>query len=78
MKEYGCSEEEARESCKERISAECAKYVCVVQDIRTRTDLSDDIKRYIEVMQYTLSGNVAWSTQCPRYNEGTNGMNCSC
>jgi len=70
MREHGCSEEEAREICKERIRVEVAKYVRVVKDTRMRTDLSDDVKRYIEVMQYTLSGNVAWSTQCPRYNEG--------
>ena len=70
MREHSCSEEEAREICKERIRVENAKYVRVVKDIKTRTDLSDDVKRYIEVMQYTLSGNVAWSTQCPRYNEG--------
>jgi len=70
MRELGCSEEEAREICRERIRVENAKYVRVVKDTRTRTDLSDDVKRYIEVMQYTLSGNVAWSTQCPRYNEG--------
>lgn len=70
MKEHGCSEEKAREICKERIRVENAKYVRVVKETRTRTDLSDDVKRYIEVMQYTLSGNVAWSTQCPRYNEG--------
>ena len=70
MREHSCSEEEAREICKERIRIECAKYVRTVKDIRTRTDLCDDVKRYIEVMQHTLSGNVAWSTQCPRYNEG--------
>ena len=70
MREHGCSEEKAREICKERIRTECANYVRVVKDTRTRTDLSEDVKRYIEVMQYTLSGNVAWSTQCPRYNAG--------
>ena len=70
MREHGCSEKKAREICKERIRVEVAKYVRVVKDTRTRTDLSDEVKRYIEVMQYTLSGNVAWSTQCPRYNAG--------
>jgi ophiobolin F synthase len=70
MREHGCSEEEAREICRERIRVENAKYVRVVKDTRTQTDLCDDVKRYIEVMQYTLSGNVAWSTQCPRYNKG--------
>ena len=70
MKEHGCSEEEAREICKKRIRAECTKYVQVVKDTKKRTDISDEVKRYVETMQYTLSGNVAWSTQCPRYNEG--------
>jgi ophiobolin F synthase len=69
MREHGCSEEEARQICRERIRVENAKYVRVVKDTSTRTDLCDDVKRYIEVMQYTLSGNVAWSSQCPRYNE---------
>ena len=69
MREHGCSEEKAREICKDRIRVEVAKYVRVVKDTRTRTDLSDEVKRYIEVMQYTLSGNVAWSTLCPRYSE---------
>ena len=68
--EHRCSEEESREILKSRIRAEIANYIQVVKETRTRTDLSDDVKRYIEVMQYTLSGNVAWSTQCPRYNAG--------
>ncbi|EER24921.1 polyprenyl synthetase, putative [Coccidioides posadasii C735 delta SOWgp] len=71
MREHGCSEEEAREICKERIRVECANYVRVVKNTRARTDISDELKRYIEVMQYTLSGNAAWSTNCPRYNGPT-------
>lgn len=55
MMEHGCSEEEAREICRERIRVENAKYVRVVEDTKTRTDLCDDVKRYIEIMQYTLS-----------------------
>lgn len=68
--EHRCSEKESREILKSRIRAEVATYIQVVKETRTRNDLSDDVKRYIEVMQYTLSGNVAWSTQCPRYNAG--------
>lgn len=70
MRQHGCSEAESREILKDRIRVEVANYVRVVKETSTRTDLSDDVKRYIEVMQYTLSGNVAWSTQCPRYNAG--------
>ena len=68
MKEHGCSEEDAREICKQRIRLEVAKYIRVVEHTKTRTDLSDETKRYIDTMQYTLSGNAAWSTQCPRYH----------
>ena len=50
MRKHGCSEKEAREICRERIRVENATYVRVVKDTRTRTDLCDDVKRYIEVM----------------------------
>ena len=69
MREYGCSGEEARERIKQRIRMECAKYVQVVKDTKLRPDISEDVKRYLDVMQYTLSGNVVWSTQCPRYHK---------
>ncbi|RHZ64856.1 hypothetical protein CDV55_102057 [Aspergillus turcosus] len=71
MREHGCSEEEAREICKKRIRVEIANYVRVVKETRARTDISDGLKRYIETMQYTLSANAAWSTNCPRYNGPT-------
>ena len=66
--EHGCTEVEAREICKQRIRLEVAKYIRVVKHTKTRTDLSDETKRYVDTMQYTLSGNAAWSTQCPRYH----------
>ncbi|KAL8663898.1 MAG: hypothetical protein Q9202_003447 [Teloschistes flavicans] len=72
MKEHRCSEEQARGILKERIRIECANYVRVVKESKERTDLSDESKRYIDVMQYTLSGNAVWSTQCPRYNARAN------
>lgn len=68
MKEHSCSKERAREILTKRIRIEIANYIRTVKEINARTDLSDDTKRYIDVMQYTLSGNAAWSTQCPRYN----------
>ncbi|KAF4631128.1 hypothetical protein G7Y89_g7014 [Cudoniella acicularis] len=69
MGENGCSEAEAKDICRERIRVENAKYVKVVEETRKRTDLCDDVKRYVEVMQYSLSGNLVWSIQCPRYNK---------
>ena len=68
MKEHNFSEERAREILTKRIRIEIVNYIRTVKETNTRTDLSNDTKRYIDVMQYTLSGNAAWSTQCPRYN----------
>ncbi|KAL3471910.1 Ophiobolin F synthase [Aspergillus californicus] len=68
MKEHSCSEEEAKKICKERIRVEVNKYAQVVKETLARTDISHDLKRYIEIMQYTVSGNYAWSTQAPRYH----------
>jgi ophiobolin F synthase len=69
--EHECSEEEARAILKKRIRLECANYIRNVKETNARTDVSDELKRYIDVMQYTLSGNTAWSTNCPRYNGPT-------
>lgn len=71
MNERGCCQEEARGILKKRIRIECANYVRNVKETNARTDVSDELKRYIDVMQYTLSGNAAWSTNCPRYNGPT-------
>ncbi|KAL3448111.1 Ophiobolin F synthase [Aspergillus insuetus] len=68
MKMHKCSEVEARDICKQRIRVECRKYARIVKETLARTDISLDLKRYIEIMQYTVSGNWAWSTQCPRYH----------
>jgi hypothetical protein len=70
MVEHDISLEEARERAKGRIKEEVAKYVQVVADVNSRHDLSSDARKYIELMQYSVSGNVVWSIQCPRYHKG--------
>jgi ophiobolin F synthase len=71
MNEHGCIEEEARDTLKKRIRLECANYVHNLKETNARVDVSDELKRYINIMQYTLSGNAAWSTNCPRYSGPT-------
>lgn len=70
MKQYRCDEKAARKILKHRIRIENANIIKLVEATATRPDLSADSKRYIRLIQYTHSGNVAWSPQCPRYNEG--------
>ncbi|KAF2866567.1 isoprenoid synthase domain-containing protein [Massariosphaeria phaeospora] len=70
MGEYDISLEEAKARCRTRIKEEVARYASTVEETITRNDLSSDAKRYIELMQYSVSGNVVWSLQCPRYHKG--------
>ncbi|KAI0116203.1 terpenoid synthase [Hypoxylon sp. NC0597] len=69
MGEHNISLEEAKARCRVRIKEEVAKYVRIVKETVSRSDLSSDAKRYIELMQYSVSGNVVWSLQCPRYHK---------
>lgn len=68
MSEHKISLEEAKAMCRIRIKKEVAQYVHIVRKTQSRGDLSSDAKRYIGLMQYSVSGNVVWSLQCPRYH----------
>lgn len=68
MREHSCGEEEARDILKKRIRLETKNVLRTVKEVKTRTNISNDVKRYIEIMMYTVSGNVVWSQVCPRYN----------
>ncbi|KAH8126288.1 geranylgeranyl pyrophosphate synthase [Trichoderma asperelloides] len=69
MREHNCEEEEAREILKNRIRQETKNVLRTVKEVKARTDVSNDVKRYIEVMMHTVSGNILWSQLCPRYNK---------
>ncbi|KAG8162573.1 hypothetical protein KVR01_008338 [Diaporthe batatas] len=68
MREHSISLKEAKSMCRMRIRQEVAKYARIIRDTQSRNDISSDLKRYIELMQYSVSGNVVWSLQCPRYH----------
>ncbi|KAF2113823.1 isoprenoid synthase domain-containing protein [Lophiotrema nucula] len=68
MKEHSFSVNEAKAFCRKRIKECVADYLHIVQRSREDTTISLDLRKYIEAMQYSLSGNVAWSLQCPRYH----------
>lgn len=68
MSEHKISLKEAKAMCRMRIKEEVAQYAHIVRETQSRNDLSNDVKRYIELMQYSVSGNVVWSLQCPRYH----------
>lgn len=72
MREHSISVDEAKDLCRSKIKDCVAKYRVVVEDTKKRTDLSLDLRKYVEAGQYSLSGNVVWSLLCPRYHAGAN------
>ena len=68
MGQHSITVEKAKSLCRTKIKEAVAEYVQVVKDTQTRTDLSLDLREYIDALQYSLSGNVVWSLACPRYH----------
>lgn len=68
MEEHNVSEEEARAMCREKIKQTVVDYRETVRLTHARTDVSTGTKRYVEALLYSLSGNLVWSIDCPRYH----------
>ncbi|CAI7646058.1 unnamed protein product [Penicillium glandicola] len=68
MQERKVSEEVAKEICREKIKVTIVDFRKIVADTNARDDVSLDTKRYLEGLLYSLSGNLVWSIDCPRYH----------
>ncbi|EED11493.1 geranylgeranyl diphosphate synthase, putative [Talaromyces stipitatus ATCC 10500] len=68
MEERKVSEEVAKEICREKIKVTIVDFRKIVADTKARDDVSVDTKRYLEGLLYSLSGNLVWSIDCPRYH----------
>ena len=68
MKEHDINVEEAKDTCRHIIKENVTKYLGVLEETKDNLDLSPDLRRYMEAMQYALSGNAVWSLICPRYH----------
>jgi Terpene synthase family 2, C-terminal metal binding len=68
MGEHLITADQAKDLCREKIKIAVADYLQIIKKSCNNTKISLDLRRYIEAMQYSLSGNVVWSLQCPRYH----------
>ncbi|KAI0406434.1 putative geranylgeranyl diphosphate synthase [Xylaria palmicola] len=68
MKENSISEEQAKELCRNKIKQTIIDFRKIVADTNVRSDVSEETKRYLEGLLYSLSGNLVWSIDCPRYH----------
>lgn len=68
MQERSVAEEEAKAICAEEIQKHADKYCKIVEDTK-KTQLSKDVRTYIEAVKFSCIGNLVWSIYCPRYHE---------
>jgi hypothetical protein len=59
---------QAKQLCQKKIKEVDAKYLAVVERTRSEESPSLDLRKYIDAVQYSLSGNLAQSLTCPRYH----------
>jgi len=68
MKEHNMTVDQAKQFCWTKIKEVVAKYLAVVERTRSDEPLSLNLRRYIEAVLYSVSGNLACSLTCPRYH----------
>lgn len=70
MGEHSIGEEEAMLKLRAITKAYVADYVQITEKELHNEELSIDLRRYLEAILWSLSGNAVWSITCPRYNPG--------
>ena len=68
MREHSIDESNAKNLCREKIKESVAEYVRIVEATSQNLEISLDLRKYIEALQYSHSGNLVWSMHCPRYH----------
>ncbi len=68
MREHSITVDEAKEVCRQKIKDYVVDYLRIVEENQSNMNLSLDLRKFIEAMQYSLSGNAVWSRYSPRYN----------
>ncbi len=68
MNKHSMTYEEANAVCGERANQYAAEYLHILETVRHRDDLCPDAKYLLDLLKFGISGNIAWSMQCPRYH----------
>ncbi|KAL3297596.1 fusicoccadiene synthase [Colletotrichum asianum] len=67
MNERGIGVDDAKDICCEETMKVMSTYWNTVKAARNNESLSDDLRRYLEALLLSYSGNLVWSIYCPRY-----------
>ncbi|KAI9687154.1 MAG: hypothetical protein M1822_002565 [Bathelium mastoideum] len=71
MGQHSVIEEEAKRICHDKIVQLVQEYKHIVEQYKKDETVCLDLRKYIEALQYNISGNLAWSLTCPRYHPET-------
>ncbi|KAK0620089.1 isoprenoid synthase domain-containing protein [Immersiella caudata] len=66
--ERGVSVEEAKKLGAEMLNDYAAKYIEIMKEAKASGKCSHDILRFMDGGYWSISGSLAWSIVCPRYN----------
>lgn len=68
MQEKQVDIDEAEKICRKLVKEYVAEYRQIWEENRSNESISPDLRKYMECMLYSISGNVVWSLGCPRYH----------
>jgi hypothetical protein len=68
MGEHSIGEQEALKMVRELTKEYVSGYEKNIEERLEDQTISVDLRRYLEAILWTLSGNAVWSIACPRYN----------
>ena len=68
MGELSIPENQAKAVCREKIQESVADCLVKVKEAQSDPELSPDLRAFVEAIQYSVSGNLVWSLDCPRYH----------
>ena len=68
MSEHHIGEKEAIAKLRDITKTYVKEYVEIFEREKNNHTLSTELRRYMEAMLYSLSGNTVWSLSCPRYH----------
>ena len=64
--ELSVSDSKAKEICRVKIKQYVSEYRNILREVGCNETISTDLKRYVEALQYSISGHLVWSIYCPR------------
>lgn len=68
MIEHSITLDRAKKMLREIIKENVKEFLHVTETNKHNTELSSDLRQYLEAIRYTLKGHAVWCLMSPRYN----------